>query len=101
MTLLTGAFERPDFVANEPVTLVTDYTLQPDAWLLEAETRVQWNGSATSVQIGDAAMIGKEVVHTVLPGRGLEGADGAGSGEWVGAIAVSYTHLTLPTNREV
>ena len=44
-------------------------------------------------------------LQTCVSGGGYEGADCAGSSAEYGglgiAVAVSYTHLTLPTNREV
>ena len=86
LSLITGTLESPDFVANHDVDIITDYTLAPDAWLLQAETTIHWHGDATPAQAGDVSMVGMEVVETVFPGRGLAGGDGSATGEWVGVV---------------
>lgn len=86
LSLITGTLEAPTFVADHDVDIITDYTLAPDAWLLQAETTIRWNGDPTPAQAGDVSMVGMEVVETVFPGRGLAGGERASTGEWVGVI---------------
>lgn len=86
MELLTGALESPGFVPQRDVRITTDYTLAPDAWRVEAHTTVEWLDEPTPLQLGDLAMVGVEVTDGVLPGRGLEGGDLDGTGEWLGLV---------------
>ena len=86
MQLLTGALESPTFVPDLPMTVVTDYRLEPDSWLLEATSTVTFEEAATAVQAGDLAMVGMEVIDPVLPGRGLQGGDAAATGDWLGLV---------------
>jgi len=86
LSLITGALEAPDFVADQDVDIVTDYTLRPDSWLLEAETRVTWNGTTTPAQAGDVSMVGLEVAEKVSPGKGLSGGAEDATGEWVSVL---------------
>ena len=86
MTLLTGAVETPAIVEDLDVDIVTDYTLQPGAWLLEATTTVTWNDVESSVQIGDVSMVGMEVADAVFSGRGLETGDVLETGDWVSVV---------------
>ena len=48
---------------------------------------------------------GEDEIHMshapIIIRKNTLGYDPAGAGAAVGAVAVSYTHLTLPTNREV
>jgi len=86
MTLLEGALESDAIVADMDVTIVTEYRLEPDSHLLEATTSVSWNDVSTPVQVGDLVMAGMEAVDSVQPGRGLEGGELDGTGEWMGLV---------------
>ena len=86
LALITGALEAPDFVADEDVDIVTEYTLRPDSWMLEAETQVTWNGASTPAQAGDVSMVGLEVGEKVSAGKGLSGGSQSSTGEWVSVI---------------
>ena len=50
--------------------------------------------------IGLATAAYKGIKSAVATGRELHDMAGTLS-QWAGAMSVSYTHLTLPTNREV
>jgi len=86
MTLLTGALETDSVVPHMEVGIVTDYRLEPDSHLIEATTTVTWEDATTSVQVGDIVMAGMEAVDGILPGRGLEGGELSGTGEWMGLV---------------
>ncbi len=101
MGLLAGAFENPDFVAEFDLRIVTEYTLEPDSWLVQVHTEVEWRDDPLAVQVGDLAMVGEEVTDEVLPGRGLEGGEGTGTGEWLGLIGhTNEVSLALLSNEQ-
>ncbi len=86
LALITGALEAPTFVDDRQMEIVSDYTLAPDSWLLQAETRVTWQDEGAPVQVGDVSMVGMEVVDTVRPGPGLDGGPGRSTGDWVAVL---------------
>ena len=47
------------------------------------------------------SIIGGVEVNNTITGAQIIAAASGGSATWGGITAVSYTHLTLPTNREV
>ena len=86
MTLLTGALESDTIVPDLSVAVVTEYTLAPDSYHLEAVTTLTWQDVLTDVQAGDIVMAGMEAVDTILPGRGLSGGERDATGEWMGVV---------------
>ncbi len=86
MTLLTGALESTSVVPSREVAVVTEYTLEPDTFLLDAKTTISWEDEDTAIQPGDIVMVGLEVAEFVFPGRGLESGDVATNGDWMAVL---------------
>jgi hypothetical protein len=89
MALLVGALESDSIVPDLQVAVTTTYTLRPDSPALEIETTLQWEDIDTNLQSGDLLMAGMEAVDTVLPGRGLQGGELGGTGDWMGLVGRS------------
>ncbi len=71
LQLLTGAVESLSIVPPRSVHFTHDYTLQPDSWLLELTTTLEWDDQPTTISPGDLAFMGEEVAHTYFVGSGL------------------------------
>ena len=71
MQLLTGAVESMEVVPSRDVRIQTVYTLEPDSWLMELETTLQWDDQSTTIAPADMVFMGMEVAHSYYPGSGL------------------------------
>jgi hypothetical protein len=85
-TLLTGAFENPDFIAPADVAIETTYTLAPGSPLLAVETTFTWESADAQLQLGDLVLYGLEGAEAWSPGRGLDGGPGERGAGWVGFV---------------
>jgi hypothetical protein len=71
MQLLSGAVENHGMIPHRDVAITTDYILQPDSWLLELQTTLDWQDETTSIATVDMVFMGFEVAHSYFPGTGL------------------------------
>ncbi len=84
MQLLTGAVENMEMVPERDATLTTDYILEPDSWLLELQTTLEWNDQTTTISTVDMAFMGYEVAESYFPGVGL--GEGPTQFGWAGGV---------------
>jgi hypothetical protein len=85
MSLLTGALEKPDFVADIELVATTRYTLAPGSALLEVETTLTWMGDTSTLLLGDIGFFAQDGADNWDPGRGLDD-EGEADGGWFGAV---------------
>jgi hypothetical protein len=73
--LIEGALEAPGFVPHLGLTMVTEYRLLPDSWLLEVHSTITGGTTPTSIGIGDLFMGAPEVARPWAPGGGFESGE--------------------------
>jgi len=80
LALITGAAESDALLPTADMVMVTDYTLEPDSWLLKMETTIQWHDTAATVQPGDLMLVSFEVSSVWRPESGLDTNGDQGQG---------------------
>lgn len=86
MQLVLGSAESDALLPTAEMWITTDYILEPDAWLLRMETRVEWRDTAGSVELGDLALVSFEAGTVWRPGAGFDD-DADGTGAFVAIVA--------------
>lgn len=61
LTILTGTLEAAGIIQDRDATIVTDYILEPDSWLLRLESTVLWEDLTTPVQLADMAFVAGDI----------------------------------------
>jgi predicted metal-dependent phosphoesterase TrpH len=71
LTYVSGALESPDIITDWGLEYVTDYTLEPDSYLLKVVTTVTNSKEELSAQHGDLLSSARSATDTWFPGTGL------------------------------
>jgi predicted metal-dependent phosphoesterase TrpH len=71
LTYVSGALESPDIISDWGLEYVTDYTLEPDSYLLKVVTTVTALKEEVTAQHGDLLSSAREMADTWFPGTGL------------------------------
>jgi hypothetical protein len=86
MTLIEGTLESPGFLPPLSLEVVTTYTLQPDAWLLEVHSEVISRAAEPQpLDLGDILMGSADAAWPWHQGTGLQAQDQPSFG-WSGFI---------------
>lgn len=71
LRLLTGTLESSALIPERDVSVITEYTLQPDAHLLEVQSTISWKDIKTPIQLADFMFMSADVTQPYQQYSGL------------------------------